>query len=317
VVFRRSSKAKLQIKKIQTHIVHSQDTTEGIQNQPNVGGHSGYFVIVHIETDSGIDGWGECATGSDFGEGAFAAKAIIDRGFTPRILRKNPLDYRKLWEMLYASTENYGRRDIGILALSGVDTALMDIAAKKSEVPACVLLGGRFRTEIPLYASLLFDMDDPRGTAEKGRKYVDAHYQGVKYGWGMIPSKPFGRDPKRDELMVKTIREVLGSDIQLMVDVGRYVNLSSSQALKLALAIAKYNITWLEEPLPRDDIEGFEELTRRSPIPIAAGEGFRGIQDFKRAVLNREVHLLQPDKTRSDSGEGNLGVCRTDGCALR
>jgi L-rhamnonate dehydratase len=291
--------AKLQIKSVQTHLVHSQDTTEGMQNQRNVGGHAGYFVLVHIQTDSGIDGWGECSTGGDFGEGAFATKAVIDRGFIPRILGKNPLEYRKLWEVLYASTENYGRRDVGILALSGIDTALVDIASKNSNLPACVFLGGCYRTEIPLYASLLFDMDDPHGTAEKGRKYVDAHYQGVKFGWGMIPSKPFGKDPKKDESMVKTIREELGNDFQLMVDVGRYVNMSSSKALRLAQDIAKYDITWLEEPLPRDDLEGFEDLTKRSPIPIAAGESFRGIQDFKRAILRKEVHLLQPDLSRA------------------
>jgi L-alanine-DL-glutamate epimerase-like enolase superfamily enzyme len=277
-----------------------------MEDQANLGGHSGYFVLVHVQTDSGNEGWGECATGSDYGEGAFAAKAIIDRGFSPRLLGKDPLEYRKLWHQLYASTENYGRRDLGILALSGVDTALVDIAAKSAGVPASVFLGGRYRTEIPLYASLLFDMDDPRGTAEKGKKYVTARYQGVKFGWGMVPSNPFGRDPKKDELMVKTLREELGKDIRLMIDVGRYVNLSPSQALKLAQDIAKYDVTWLEEPLPRDDTEGYEQLTSRSPIPVAAGEGFRGIQDFKRAIVRKEVDLLQPDVSKA----GGLSECR-------
>ncbi len=270
-----------------------------MQHEPNVGGHSGYFVLVHIKTDEEVDGWGECATGSDFGEAAFAARAIIEKGFARRLIDKDPLEYRKLWEVLYASTENYGRRDLGVLALSGVDTALVDVAAKKYEVPACVLLGGRYNEEVPLYASLLFDMDDPVGTAVKGKKYLSENYAGIKFGWGMVPSKPFGKNLKADEAMVKTIRETLGYDIKLMIDVGRYVNLSSSQVLKMASAFEKYDITWLEEPLPRDDIDGYRVISRRSPIPIAAGEGYRTMHDFRRSITRGEVNLLQPDVSKA------------------
>lgn len=293
------SAGSLAISKIECHVVHSQDTTTGMKGQPNVGGHSGYFVLVHVETREGVDGWGECATGSDYGEGAFAAREIINRGFAPRLLGKNPLEIRKLWQLLFASTDNYGRRDLGLLALSGVDTALMDIAGKKFDVPACILLGGQFRSEIPLYASLLFDMDDPKGTAEKARPYVSERYYGVKFGWGMIPSKPFGADLAKDREMVSYLRNQLGPKIKIMVDVGRYVNLSASRALELARSIAPYDIMWLEEPLPRDDFEGYCQLRVASPVPIAAGESFRGIKDFKRAVSTREVDLFQPDASKA------------------
>jgi len=290
----------MRIKSVESFVVHSQDTTtREFHEQRNVGGHSGYFVLVHIKTEEGIDGWGECATGSDYGEGAFAAKEIIDRAFTPRIIGKDPREFKKLWNILYGSTEKYGQHDIGVLALSGVDTALVDISSKESGVPACILLGGCVAKEIPLYASLLFDMDDPAGTAAKGKRYVSDHYVGIKYGWGMIPEKPFGKNLRKDEEMIRAIRETLGDEIKLMVDVGRYVNMSSSQALQLAKRISKYDIAWLEEPLPRDDIEGYASLTGMSPIPVAAGEGYRGIQDFKRAIINREVDLLQPDVSKA------------------
>lgn len=290
----------MKIKKVESFVVHSQDTTsDAVHKELNVGGHSGYFVLVHIATEEGIDGWGECATGSDYGEGAFATKEVIDRSYAPRILGKDPREYKKIWNLLYLSTEKYGQRDVGILALSGVDTALVDITSKEFGVPACVLLGGCFRREIPLYASLLFDMDDFEGTANKGRRYLSDNYAGVKYGWGMVPEKPFGKDLKKSEEIVRVIRGALGEEIQLMVDVGRYVNMSSSRALQLAKRIFQYDITWLEEPLPRDDVEGYNSLTSASPIPIAAGEGYRGIQDFKRSIINREVDLLQPDVSKA------------------
>jgi L-alanine-DL-glutamate epimerase-like enolase superfamily enzyme len=289
----------LRIKSIESHVLHSQDTAKEIHEERNVGGHSGYFTIVRVQTEEGIDGWGECATGSDYGEGAFAAKTIIDRSFRQRLLGKDPREYRKHREVMMSSTDNFGRRDIGVLALSGVDTALVDITAKSFDVPVCTLLGGSYRNEIPLYASLLFDMEDPNGTAQKGKKYADAHYIGIKYGWGMIPSKPFGNDPKKDEAIVRAIRETLGNGVGLMVDVGRYVNLSPSKALQLAKRIEKYDITWLEEPLPRDDYDGYSLLTSQSPVPIAAGESYRGIQDFRRSILHKEVNLLQPDVSKA------------------
>lgn len=76
----------MRIKSVDSFVVHSQDTTKQVHEERNVGGHSGYFVLVHIRTDEGVDGWGECATGSDYSEGAFAAKEIIDRAFSQRII---------------------------------------------------------------------------------------------------------------------------------------------------------------------------------------------------------------------------------------
>ena len=290
----------MKIKKVDAFVVHAQDTTKGMENERDVGGHSGFFVLVHIQTDSGIDGWGECSTGSEFGEAAFSVKAIIDRGFTPHLIGADPLEFRKIWEKLYLSTENYGRRDAGVLAISGIDTALIDIAAKKYEVPACVLMGGCYRKEIPLYASILFDMDDPLGTVKKGARYVEENYSAVKFGWGMTPSKPFGADRRKDELIVSTVREKLGKNIKIMIDVGRYVNLTVPQAIQLTKWLERYDITWVEEPLPRDDFEGYCALSRSvSTTMIAAGESYRTIHDFKRAIINRAVHLLQPDVSKA------------------
>ena len=99
--------------------------------------------------------------------------------------------------------------------------------------------------------------------------------------------------------MVKTIRETLGYEIKLMIDVGRYVNLSPAHVLQMAHAFEKYDITWLEEPLPRDDIDGYRVISSRSPIPIAAGESYRTIQDFRRAITRKEVNLLQPDVSKA------------------
>jgi len=149
-----------------------------------------------------------------------------------RIIGQNPADYRKIWERLYSAVEWYGRRGLGIFALSGIDTALMDVVGRTHGMPAYELLGGRFRKEVPRYASLLFDMDDTEGTARKGERYIKEGYVGAKFSWGMIPSKPFGADA--DEKIVATIRNVLGPRAWLMIDVGRYVNWTRNYAIQMA-----------------------------------------------------------------------------------
>src|SRR5271166_1936346 len=287
----------MKIKNIEAIVLYAQDPGS-FQSELNVGGYTGYQVIVHVETDEGIDGWGECCTGSEYGEAALAVKVLIEKGFVPRIKGEDPRDYRKLWEKLYAETSWYGRRGLTAFAQSGVDTALVDITAKSYGIPASKLLGGTYRKEIPLYASLLFDMDDVEGTVKKGLRYIEDNYFGVKFGWGMIPSKPFGADADKDEKMVASIREAFGTRGNIMVDVGRYVNWSSDHAIRMAKRLEKYNIFWLEEALPQDDMRGYERLTNSTDVTIAFGEGLYTVYDFADVISRQAADLIQPDASK-------------------
>lgn len=289
----------MKISKIEPIILHCQDTSEGGDNERNnVGGYTGYQVIVRIDTDEGVTGWGECCTGSDYGEAAFAVEQVIRRGIAPRLVGKDPLQFRRIWDMLYAAMEWYGRRGIAIFALSGVDTALVDIAGKSLGIPAHVLMGGRYREDVEVYASLLFDMDDPEGTAKKATRYVRDGYFGVKFGWGTSPESPFGIDEERDDAIVGIIRKEIGCRPKLMVDVGRYVNWSVPYALKMARRLEKHDIYWLEEALPQDSIEGYTRLTESSSIMIAAGEGYQTLHDFQEMLRHGALDLVQPDPSK-------------------
>jgi len=287
----------VKIKKIEPIILYAQDKGS-YESELNVGGYSGFQVIVRIETDEGIEGWGECCTGGEYGEAALAVKNLIERGFVPRIKNEDPRDYRKIWEKLYADTSWFGRRGLTTFAQSGIDTALVDIAARSYDIPASRLLGGRYRSEIPLYASLLFEMDDPAGTAEKGARYIRENYFGVKFGWGMIPSKPFGANAEADEKIVATIREAFGRRGNIMVDVGRYVNWTSDYATRMAKRLEKYDIFWLEEALPQDDMAGYQRLTASTDVTIAFGEGLYTVYDFAEVISRHAADLVQPDASK-------------------
>lgn len=252
-------------------------------------------LIVRVTTDEGVVGIGESCTHGEFNESSFAAKAIVDRGFKPLLVGENPLETKRLWHKLYYTSEWYGRRGIAIYALSAVDMALWDAAGKILGQPIHTLLGGKFRSKIRVYASLLFDMDNPWASAEEGSGYVKEGFTAVKYGWGQTRESAFGLDPNKDEEAVRIIREGLGNDTDLMVDVGRYVNWTPQHALEMANRLWKYNIYWLEEALPQDDLDGFVWLTERAPVRIAAGEGYYTLWDFKELITRRAANIIQPD----------------------
>jgi L-rhamnonate dehydratase len=256
-------------------------------------------ALVEIETDEGFTGIGEACIHSERGEAALAAQKIIDIGFKPLLIDENPFDIQKIWLKLYSYCEWYGRAGVAIYVLSGIDVALWDILGKALGVPIHRLLGGKFRDKIPVYASLLFDMDDPEGTAETGREYVKQGYRAVKYGWGRKRECAFGSNLKSDEEMIRVIRDVLGPDAQIMVDVGRFVNLTGAQAVKLARMLERYDIFWLEEPLPPEDIDGYADLSKAVDIYIAAGESEYNLHGFKEYITRRAVDIIQPDVTKA------------------
>ena len=286
----------MKITNVEAIVLHAQDTT--LPMELDVGGYAGYQVLVRIETDEGITGWGECCTGSEHGEAAEAVRILIQKGFARRLNGKNPTEYRKIWETLYQDTVWFGRRGLVIFALSGLDTALVDITAKAKGIPVCKLLGGPFRESIPLYASLLFDMDNPEATAKKGLEYVKTGYRGVKYGWGMLPDKAFGKNPDKDDEIISVIRKTIGENVKLMVDVGRYVQWNAEHAIQMANRFQKYNLFWLEEPLPQDDIEGYVKLTTAVDTTIAAGECLYTAYDFIDVIRRRALDLVQPDVSK-------------------
>lgn len=287
----------MKITDVVPYILYSQDTEFGKEHK-NVGGYTGYQVLVKIDTDEGISGWGESCINSENGEASLALYAIMKRAIISKLIGEDPLEYRKLWEKLYNYMEWWGRRGIGIFALSAIDTALIDLAGKHYGVPASILLGGVFRRDVNVYASLLFDMENPQACIDRALPYVKKGYFGVKFGWGLYPEQPFGADPERDEDVVRQIRDSLGDKINLMIDVGRYVNLTYSRALEMARTLRKYNIFWLEEPLPQDDILGLSRLNRESGVVIAGGEGYQTLYDFYLLLRNNSLGIYQPDPSK-------------------
>jgi len=249
-------------------------------------------VLVRIRTDTGLEGIGEADSSPE------VVKAIVDAplshniacGLRELLLGENPLESGRLWQKLYRGTMYYGRRAAAITALAAVDVALWDLAGKHYGQPIHRLLGGKRHERIAAYASILFGRDGPE-TADVGRRWIEAGYRAVKFGW-----EPMGRSESLDLELVRGARQGVG-DATLLIDAG--CAWDARTALRRARAFAEHDIEWLEEPLEPDDLDGYRWLRDRSPVPIAAGEQECGRQAFCPWIERRALDVYQVDLARN------------------
>ena len=162
--------------------------------------------------------------------------------------------------------------------------ALWDLKGRLLDVPVYELLGGKRMDRMRACASVIFDTEDLDATAEEFADYASRGYTAVKGGWGKSPETCFGRDPKRDLAVVSTIREAVGPDIDVIVDVGTHVRWTPSHAIAMARAFEPYNLYWIEEPLPQDDIQGYIRLRESIRTPVATGEKEWTLRAFKELI---------------------------------
>ncbi len=249
-------------------------------------GNSRQTAISIVETDAGIQGYGEAFY---FGGPSTIVARLIDHGLGPLILGLDPLDTSVIWDMLYNWTRDQGQKGLTISAISAVDIALWDIKGKALGLPVHKLLGGAYRTRAKAYATGLYE---PQGVpsvvdalVEEAGGYVAQGFRGMKL--------KIGYDPRTDLRYVHAIRQAIGRDVALMVDANHAYN--APEALRLARDLAPYDLTWFEEPVPPEDIDGYCELRQAGYVPIAGGECEYTRFGFRRLINRRAVDYLQPD----------------------
>lgn len=246
-------------------------------------------TLVQIKTDEGIHGWGSVFTSGTLVEGAVAL-------LWPLLKGQSAVEPERVTETLRQASFWQGRGGSVEHAISGIDIALWDIMGKACNQPVSRLLGGNYRQRIMPYGSILFD--EPAALQKTLTSVVQRGFKAIKMGW-----RPFGRRSRQfDELLVRTARETVGDSVELMVDAGgseQFWPHGTNWARETAKMLADFNITWFEEPLPPDDIEGYIELTRVSPVPISGGEVLTRRQAFLPWLQRRAVDIIQPDVTKN------------------
>ncbi len=245
-------------------------------------------TLLEIVTDTGLIGRGSC----------FTSQALVDGSLKllrPHLIGECALEPERVSEKLHQMTFWQGRGGSVTHAISGIDIALWDILGQATGQPVGRLLGGCYRDKIKAYGSLLFD--EPETLKRKLETAVSQGFMALKLGWA-----GFGRvDRKYDELLVKTARQAVGNDVEIMVDAGgseQFWPHGYKWALETARMLANYAVTWFEEALPPDDIDGYKKLREHAPLPISTGEVLTRRQSFTPWIEQGAVDIIQPDTTK-------------------
>lgn len=246
-------------------------------------------TIVQVRTDDGLVGIGECMT-------RLAPKALqaIIEDLAPILRGRDPEDTEVLWELLYGTMMNRGHsRGFFIEALSGIDVALWDLKGKIQGKPVYSLLGGKQRDRIRAYASSL-RFRGLEATLDTARQYLERGFRAMKIKIGQNPY-----DPSDDLKLVRAIRQEVGDDITLMVDVNCGYHADVKTALRVGRRLEDLDISWYEEPLSPENFDGYHTLASTLDIPIAAGEASFTRYDFKELFTRQAVDIIQPNACRT------------------
>ena len=229
-----------------------------------------------------------------------AAARVIDKRLAPCVTGLAATDVPAAAAAMVAAVRNVGLPGIAATAISAVDVALCDLKARLLDLPLLGLLGAA-RASVPVYASGGFTSYDGAEIKEQLAAWADSGIDQVKI--------KVGRTPRDDVARVETARRAVGLDVGLFVDAnGAYV---PKQALALADQFARYGVSWFEEPVPSDDLDGLRLLRERAPsgMEVVAGEYGYDVRYFRRMLEAGAVDVLQADATRCLGISGFLAAC--------
>ena len=273
----------MKIKRVVTHVLEVNLPHGEVFAYSQGWYHKRRSLIVEIETEDGIVGYGEA-----FGPPRSNA-AIVNEVYLPILVNRNPLERESLWLEMYNTMRDHGRKGSSLEAISAVDIALWDIAGKYFGVPCYMLTGRKYQLEVKAYATGFYRKkkaeDQHDDLIAEALGYANAGFDSMKI--------KIGFDFKEDIKLLRKIRSELGSTISLMIDANHAFDESS--ALRFAREVEELDISWFEEPVVPEDLDGYQRLRLASPITIAAGEAEFSRWGFRDLAQKGCADILQPD----------------------
>lgn len=246
------------------------------------------WLVVEIELDDGTIGIGNAALAPH------ATKATIDTYLKPLLIGTDPMDSEYIWQSMYRRTLPFGRKGIGMTAISAVDIAIWDAKGKLLNQPVFKLLGGRTKPKLPVYASRLYSQAVD-SLAIEAKNYVDQGFKSIKlrFGWG--PKD--GREGMYKNLeLVTAAREAVGDSIDIMADC--YMGWNVEYAKRMLRLLEPLGMRWVEEPVIADDLAGYAELKALNLVAISGGEHEYNLQGFRHALDLGAYDIVQFDVNR-------------------
>ncbi len=243
-------------------------------------------LLIEVHTDEGVSGWGE-------GYGPpLAVLAALRSLCEPPALGADPFRTEGLWARLLHDARDFTAAGVALAAISALDIACWDIKGKALGVPVCTLLGGPVRETLPCYASAVRYLrrpDDPTALTDPADLALDFAAQGfsaVKMAVGLLSAE---EDLKR----VRRVRAALPPGVGLMVDANQAY--TARQATPVGLALQDLGVAWFEDPLPPDDLPGYETLRTRLSMALAGGETLSTRAGYREVLTRRLFDVILPE----------------------
>ena len=250
------------------------------------------LLFCRVETDTGLYGWGEAYV-------AAGKEQVIEmclQAMAKHVIGRSPFNIRHTGQIMF---EDFAIRRASLdlmSAWSGIEIALWDIVAKHANLPLYNLLGGASRERVRVYANGWSNGQETiEQNLERALKVKAAGFTGLKWDPFPGPWRSFIHKEDEDHVVryVKAMRETLGPDFTLLVEVHR--RLAPMHAIRIGRRIAEFDVGWYEEPCLCDNIELVAEVRRNVPIPIVTGEAIYSKEAFAQALAARAADIINPD----------------------
>ena len=258
------------------------------------------WVLIKVKTDEGIVGIGEAY------HGAGVHQIAVDQRLLRAVIGKDPQDVDRVFRDMMKSMSASGFYQGAVMsAISGIETALWDIAGQAAGLPIYRLLGGKFRDRIRIYNDChAGEEETPEAYAECAREVEAQGFDAIKFDIDPLPSRrdPYNRAISNNDVahyvdVVRAVREALDHNTDLAIDAHwAYV---PADILKVSRAFEDLELLWLEDPIPCENVAALAELKRATRTPICTGENFYTRFGFRELIQSQAADIVSPDLAKA------------------
>ena len=244
---------------------------------------SGTHVVLRLRTDAGIEG---VSFVSRIGGSSIKPLALLIEGAAQSVVGQDPMNGEALYARVFRAGVGGLPSGLEARAASAIDAAAWDIRGKALAQPVWRLMGG-FRDRVPVSANWGVQSGvDADTLSRRARDLIDRGFRTLKFQVGFL---------ERTAVLahMRLMREIVGSDIRLIVDANQQWN--PKQAIEMGSALAEYDPFWLEDPVPTHDLTGLRQVKDALQVRICAGEVLQSIPPFKRLFEERASDFAMID----------------------
>jgi len=269
-------------------------------------------VLVKVQTDDGVTGWGEAI--AMWPEACRAVVVLVEQGLAPVLVQAGETTVEDCWQKMREHSWWYGEGGIASFALSALDMALWDIHGK-IEGQSLSVLWGRVKEKLPANASCHVNKESLGVCIDEALGLHAAGYSSIKLGLGKKSLSTIGHDPQSSIALVAGLRRAAGPGLEILVDLGNGLRWDLSTTTDTVQRMSEHGIGWIEEPFYPTNWADYRALKAAVTVPVASGEREWTVSGYQRLIDSGTVDVLGVDPARAEGITGFRAIDQLAGAA--